>query len=75
MSPWTRPVRYRAGRRLPDMTDDQDAVDAQRIELRKRYLAERARVAAVPADEWAAQRDAEVRTVRQAAAARRRSAA
>jgi hypothetical protein len=56
------------------MADDQDAVDAQRTEIREHYLVERGRVVAVPADEWAAQRDAEVRTVREWAAARRRSA-
>jgi len=57
------------------MTEDRDAVDTQRAEIRQRYLAERARIAAVPADQWAAQRDAEVHTVREWAAARRRSAA
>lgn len=54
------------------MTDDQDAA---RAEIRERYQAERARAAAIPADEWAAQRDAEVRTVREWAAARRRNTA
>ena len=77
MTPFTRLDLHRLpedGRRLPGMADDQDAVDAQRTEIRERYLAERARVVAVSADEWAAQRDAEVQTVREWAAARRRDA-
>jgi len=55
------------------MTDDDH--DAQRAEIRERCRAERERVAAIPDEEWTAQRDAEVHTVRDWAAARRHSAA
>jgi len=47
------------------MADDHADDEAARAAIRERYRAERARIAAIPAEEWAEQRDAEVRTVRE----------
>ncbi|GEM_PF-3345750 len=62
------------GARLLGVADD-DARSAERAEICQRHLAERQRVAAIGDEEWAAERDDEVRLVREWAATQRRSAA
>lgn len=53
------------------MADQPEDVDVERERIREHYRAELARVAAVPAEV----REAELRVVREVAAARRRNAA
>jgi len=55
------------------MTDDR--ADTERAAIRARFVAARARVNAVPPSAWLQRRDDEARTVKQVAAARRRTAA
>jgi len=63
------------GARLPGMAQDEDRRSAEWAEIHERHLGERERVAAISDQEWAAERDNEVRLVREWAATRRRSAA
>jgi hypothetical protein len=58
------------------VTDEATNSDADaRAAARARYLARRAELEAMPADEWAARRDAELEIVRRTAAALRHDAA
>ncbi len=57
------------------MADDQYDRDAERARIRERYLAQRAQLAAMTPEERAAEREAEIRHVRETAAALRRTAA
>ena len=55
--------------------EDREDREAMRAAVRERYLAHRARIDAIPDEEWAARRDAEIRIVEEWVAAKRRSAA
>jgi hypothetical protein len=58
------------------MANEHDtAEDAQRAAIRERYRALRAQLAMLTDEEWAAERDAEIRIVRERAAQLQHSAA
>jgi hypothetical protein len=57
------------------MADDQEQQDGERAAIRERYLAARARLDAIGAQELTVRRAAEIRVVRDWAAARRITAA